>query len=166
MWWKKGEGAFSKALGNPSCGSQPHRSTDQRHSNHLRILPVKLTDWLCGWHREAGPPRPGWSALSVVWKNSYSASKVGVGDLVSFLTFIFPDTALHNMENQEMDVRVLMQCHLLEESWRRLLLPPDMTWLLRLCKTEEMGVNASQLVNAEPLQNWKSNSSQEDVIVW
>lgn len=41
----------------------------------------------------------------------------------------------------------------LEEVWRRFLPPPDMAWLLEFCKTEEMGVNSSQLVNTEPLQN-------------
>lgn len=61
--------AFPKALGSSPCGSQPccapHRSTGQGHCNCLRILPVKLADWLCGWYRDAGPPGPGRSALGV-----------------------------------------------------------------------------------------------------
>ena len=89
----------------------------------------------------------------MVWKNSSSDSKVGHGDLASFLIFIFPVTAVHNVENQEVEVRELDGRRLRAEVWRRFLSPPDATWLLRFRKTEEMGVNSSQLMNTEPLQN-------------
>lgn len=66
----------------------------------------------------------------VVWKNSSSARDAGVGDLVSFLIFIFPVTALHNMENREVEVRELKEYNLLEKVWKSFLSPPDATWLL------------------------------------
>lgn len=85
------------------------------------------------------------------WKNSSSQEKFGLG-VLCFLIFTFPVIAIH-VENQKEQAREQERCHLLEEVWRRFLSPPDMAWLLEFCKTEEMGVNSSQLVNTEPLQN-------------
>ena len=59
----------------------------------------------------------------MVWKNSSSAREVGVGDLPLFLILIFAVTALHSVENREVEVRELEGCHLREEVWRRFLSP-------------------------------------------
>lgn len=86
------------------------------------------------------------------WKNSSSQEKFVLGILCCFLIFTFSVTAIH-MENQKKEAREQEGCHLLAEVWRRFLSAPDTAWLLEFCKTEEMGVNSSQLVNTEPLQN-------------
>lgn len=89
----------------------------------------------------------------MVWKNSSSTNEAGVGDMVSFLIFIFPVTALHNVEKLRGGSEGAGGMSFREEVWRRFLSPLDTTWLLGFCKTEEKGVNSSQLVNTEPLQN-------------